>query len=94
MRFEELKPEFVYYMPEVLQEGILYISEEFKTSIHLCACGECKMKTVLPFYSEVLDMGWHYTKENENITFRPSIGNWQFPCRSHYYITGNKIEWL
>jgi len=26
-------------------------------------------------------------------TLRPSIGSWQLPCRSHYLITGGKIEW-
>jgi hypothetical protein len=23
----------------------------------------------------------------------PSIGNWQFPCRSHYWIQGGQVIW-
>ena len=23
----------------------------------------------------------------------PSIGNWSFPCRSHYWVVENRVEW-
>jgi hypothetical protein len=23
----------------------------------------------------------------------PSIGNWSFPCQSHYWIRNNRVEW-
>ena len=29
----------VHHMPKELQPGILYVSEEFLTAAHLCACG-------------------------------------------------------
>lgn len=85
-----LKPEFVHYMPAQLSEGVLYISKEFGSVIHLCACG-CGTETVTPIGGSD---DWKMTKEGQEITLRPSIGNWQFPCRSHYYITRNRIEWL
>lgn len=27
------------------------------------------------------------------VTLHPSIGNWGFPCRSHYLIRRNKVVW-
>ena len=26
-------------------------------------------------------------------TLHPSIGNWNFPCRSHYWIRRDRVEW-
>ena len=28
------------------------------------------------------------------VIIRPSIGSWDLPCKSHYHITHNRIEWL
>jgi hypothetical protein len=36
---------------------------------------------------------WSFKELNNNPTLYPSIGNWQLPCRSHYWITGGNIEW-
>lgn len=33
------------------------------------------------------------TFDGETITLYPSIGNWSFPCQSHYWITNNKVRW-
>ena len=83
-------PEFVEFIPEVknMKDGILYVSLKYKTAIHLCACG-CKNQTVTP-----LSQGWTLTNDRNKMSLRPSIGNFQFPCKSHYYITNNLIEWL
>jgi len=27
------------------------------------------------------------------VTLDPSIGNWSFPCRSHYRIRNNRVRW-
>ncbi len=90
MKINELIPKFVDYIPAQLEEGKLYISEEFKVAIHLCACG-CGGKTVTP-----LGKGeWTLTKDEGGVTLRPSIGNWsgENPYHAHYFITNNKIEW-
>lgn len=93
----EVRPEFCEYIPPIIEHGIIYISNKFKLSIHLCACG-CGEKTVTPF-SKIIDgkdIGWKLTDNNGKITLRPSIGNFtgENPYHAHYYITENKIEWL
>ena len=84
----ELEPIEVVHVPEVLEQGKHYISRKFETAIHLCACG-CGEKTITPFGSPY---GWKLIDGKNGITLRPSIGNQQFPCRSHYWITNNKVE--
>ena len=94
-------------MPEIKEHGVLYISQKFNLAIHLCACG-CGIETVMPYYDHFGGdkRDWHYTSKkiegttradrpyDFTVTFRPSVGNQQFPCKSHYYITDSKIEWL
>jgi hypothetical protein len=89
-RLSALTPAFLEFIPEELEPAILYVSERFQVSLHLCACG-CREKTVLPFGSP---QGWEYTREGDVVTFNPSIGNYQVPCRSHYYIHRNEIRWV
>jgi hypothetical protein len=94
-RINEIKPCFIEYIPESIEEGVLYISEEFNVSIHLCACG-CKEKTVMPIDHVIngVDHGWQMVNENNLISFTPSIGNFNPPpYHAHYFITRNKIIW-
>ena len=78
----------VHYMPKNLKSGILYVSEEFNIAIHLCACG-CGSKVKTPL--GVTD--WSLEKTKAGPSLRPSIGNWQQACQSHYWITGGKVVW-
>ena len=92
MKVNELIPVFIEgSLPEghVMEEGKIYISKEYETAIHLCACG-CKGKTVTPFGKN----GWTLTENNGAVTLRPSIGNFagERPYHAHYYITDNKIQ--
>jgi len=89
MKHLELIPKFVTHIDEELQEGILYISEEYQTAIHLCACG-CGGKAVTPLNR------WTLTNNDGLITLRPSIANWsgEREYHAHYYITNNKIQWV
>lgn len=92
-RDQELTVEFVKYVPEQMVQGVLYVSEEFGTAIHLCACGWCKQKTVTPFH--IGERGWKYTRSPEDrVTLFPSIGNYQMPCKSHYWVKDNKVIWI
>ncbi|MEO6228546.1 MAG: DUF6527 family protein [Ferruginibacter sp.] len=75
-------------MPTDLQPGILYISEEFEVAGHLCACG-CNNKVITPLGPTE----WSFSEAGGKPTLRPSIGNWELPCRSHYIITKGRIEW-
>lgn len=35
---------------------------------------------------------WKFCFDSENVTLDPSIGNWSFPCRSHYWIRGSEVR--
>lgn len=95
MKDEELIPIDVDRIPDTLKSGLFYISEECGTSCHLCPCG-CGEAVYLNFPEKEINgkvYGWNMTRNMSNITFRPSVGN-TFKCRSHYYITNNKIVWI
>lgn len=82
----EIEPVFVEYVPDVLEENKLYISEEYKCAVHLCLCG-CKSKTITPLGGGKF---WDIVKEkNGTISLLGSVGNYSFPCKSHYIITNN-----
>lgn len=82
------KHEFVEYAPEELASGTLYISIPYRTALHNCPCG-CGIEVVTP-----LDpTDWKLTYDGETVSLYPSIGNWSFPCRSHYWIKNSEIVW-
>lgn len=88
MRFTVLEPAFVEYVPSSLSPGVLYLALEHSTVVHLCACG-CRTKVVTP----LSPAQWRLTFDGDAVSLWPSIGNWQFPCRSHYWIRGNAVVW-
>lgn len=86
----EITPVFVEFIPDNLEEGKVYISEEYNCSIHNCLCG-CGQQTVLP----LIKGEWQLIKHDDGkVSFTPSIGNFQFPCKSHYIITKNKANFV
>ncbi len=85
---KKLKPEFVEFIPKDIEDDILYISIRFRTAVHLCACG-CGNKTVTRFSPR----DWKLTFDGKTVSLFPSIGNWSFPCQSHYWIKKNKVIW-
>lgn len=88
MRQVELLPTFVGDMPERLEDGHLYISHRHALAIHLCCCG-CRNEVVTP----LSPAEWQLNVRHRKVSLSPSIGNWDFPCRSHYWIRSNRIEW-
>lgn len=90
MKIKKYRIEFVDRIPKELKDGILYACIDCNVIVHKCACG-CGEKTVTPIDKEY---GWKMTYDGQSITLRPSIGNFNIPCQSHYYITENKVEWL
>lgn len=88
MRRDGLTHEFVESIPATLEEGRLYISIRFRTASHLCACG-CGTKVVTP----IKPAKWHLTYDGETVSLWPSVGRWQLPCRSHYWIRHDRVEW-
>jgi hypothetical protein len=83
-----LTPEFVGEIPRDLEDGVLYVSMEFATVVHRCACG-CGGKVVTP----LSPTDWRITYDGEGVSLSPSVGNWSFPCRSHYVIRANRVQW-
>lgn len=87
-RVSVLSPEFVEYIPADAKEGVLYISIPFATATHRCCCG-CGNVVVTP----LSPTDWRLTFDGESISLDPSIGNWSFPCRSHYWISESRVRW-
>src|SRR5579862_3536458 len=83
-----LHHEFVDSVPDTLQFGVLYVSIRFATAVHLCPCG-CGYEVVTPFSPT----DWRLTFDGKTISLDPSIGNWSFPCQSHYWIRKNRVQW-
>jgi hypothetical protein len=84
----EFKLLHVHYMPKQLEPGILYVSKEFEIAGHLCACG-CGNKVMTPLGPTE----WSFEETVGRPTLQPSIGNWQWPCQSHYWIVTGEVRW-
>lgn len=80
--------EFVEFVPDELAPNTLYVSIPFATAAHSCFCG-CGNKVVTPIHPT----GWQLHFDGDSVSLEPSIGNWRFVCRSHYFIRKNRIEW-
>ncbi|MEU5554075.1 DUF6527 family protein [Micromonospora sp. NPDC047793] len=80
--------EFVDYVPSELADGTIYISVEYATAVHSCCCG-CGHKVVTPLHPAQ----WKLTFDGESISLDPSVGNWNLPCSSHYWINRNRVRW-
>lgn len=83
-----VKHEFVERFPKVLDEGVLYVSLTYGSAAHLCCCG-CGHKVSTP----IAPGRWLILFNGESISLFPSIGNWSFPCRSHYWIEDGAVVW-
>ena len=87
-RINSLQHEFVSYIPEPVNDGVLYVSIPFTTVVHLCCCG-CGNEVVTP-----LDPAdWQMTFDGKSVSLSPSIGNWSLSCQSHYWIHQNQVRW-
>ena len=84
----QLTPVFVDNIPDNLEEGIVYISIKYATAVHKCCCG-CGQEAVTP----LSPIDWQLIFDGRTVSLTPSIGNWNFPCRSHYWITKNRVKW-
>lgn len=88
MKAKSLSPVFTETVPSNPDPGNLYISMQYETAVHLCACG-CGTKVVTPFGRH----DWTLTF-NGLVSLSPSVGNGQQPCRSHYYVRDDRVDWL
>lgn len=83
-----LSHEFVEFLPDELEDGKVYISIPYATATHKCCCG-CGNEVVTP----LTPTDWKLIFDGQTISLDPSIGNWSFPCQSHYWIRKDKVKW-
>jgi hypothetical protein len=83
-----LSHKFVDFIPDALEAGVLYVSVAHGTAVHRCCCG-CESEVVTP----LTPTDWKIIYDGETVSLHPSIGNWNLSCRSHYWITHNRVEW-
>jgi hypothetical protein len=86
MKIKQIRPETVEFIPERIEEGVLYISERYRTAVHKCCCG-CGQEVVTPLSSAE----WSVKRNGSRVSLWPSIGNWSYPCRSHYVIRDSRV---
>lgn len=75
-------------IPKSLSNGVVYHNEGFQLAAMLCACG-CghRVDLLVPDSHKI-------SSENGLATIRPSIAVCDAPCKSHYYITAGRVEWM
>lgn len=83
-----LRHEFVDSVPDALEPRTLYVCIRYATVVHLCVCG-CGCEVVTP----LAPTDWRVTFDGESVSLNPSIGNWSYPCRSHYVIRRDEAHW-
>ena len=75
-------------IPKLLSDGVVYHNEEFQLAALLCACG-CGHRITL-----LVPDSHQVSSEGGLATIRPSIAVCDAPCKSHYFVTAGKVEWL
>ena len=73
--------------PRDLESDAIYVNDEFELATLLCACG-CGHKVTL-----LVPDGHTVINDEGFATVRPSIGVWDAPCRSHYFVSRGVVEW-
>jgi hypothetical protein len=83
-----MKHVFVEHIPDKLEDATLYVSVTFATAVHKCFCG-CGNEVVTP----LSPTDWRIIFDGDSISLDPSIGNWSFDCKSHYWIEHGFVIW-
>lgn len=88
-RMRVVEPRDVEFIPDSLEPGVVYIAQQYEVAAHLCACG-CGEETITP----IMERQWSLARQAGEVSLSPSIGNFNIACKSHYFITRNRIVWL
>jgi len=75
-------------MPEVYEPNIIYYSEQYHGSGHLCLCG-CGQKVYIP----IMQGEWSLIQNDGKVTIAPSLAH-RFECKSHYIITNGVANFV
>lgn len=84
----DLRHEFVPFIPEKLEDHVIYVCLPFATVAHKCPCG-CGHEVNLPLSPR----DWRLIFDGETVSLYPSVGNWSLPCESHYWIENDQVVW-
>lgn len=87
----DYKTEFVEKLnnDEDLKDGVLYVAPHYEVAIHKCMCG-CGEKVV----TSLIEGQWTWNFNGKNVSLSPSVGNYNFNCKSHYYLRDGIVKWL
>jgi hypothetical protein len=88
MKLKAVTHRFVDIIPDVLDDGTIYVSIPYVTAVHKCCCG-CGHEVVTP----LSPTDWQLTFDGKTITLHPSIGSWNLACKSHYWVRRNVVVW-
>jgi len=87
MNVQVIRPQYVEQLPDQMEEGVLYICEEFDLTAHKCCCG-CGEDV----YNKISPAKWRLTRmPGGTVSLYPSVGNWKYACKSHYWISKNRV---
>ena len=89
MRKNNYSTEFVQYMPEELEEGVLYIAPHFECALHKCMCG-CGEIVCTPLSKNQ----WNWKFDGISASISTSVGNYSFQCKSHYFLSDGIVRWV
>lgn len=84
----KFRHEFVTAIPERLASKTIYVSIDYATAVHKCACG-CGAEVVTP----ISPTDWKLIFDGASVSLNPSVGNWSLACQSHYWIKNDRAVW-
>jgi hypothetical protein len=88
MKSRAIRHEFVQVIPDEVADDTLYISIDYGITIHKCMSG-CGLDVALP----LSPFQWKLIFDGDTVSLFPSVGNWSYPCRSHYWIERDTAVW-
>lgn len=85
---------------EPLEDGVLYVvdSKDQKEQFveYNCPCG-CGKTVWIPYYVKNQQKeqfpSWGFSENAGKVTLSPSVYSTGFPCKSHYFVRENKVQW-
>lgn len=75
-------------IPANLDPGIVYHSEEFELAAFLCPC-DCGHRVML-----LVPDSHSVWNQSGFATISPSVGVFDAPCKSHFFIRSGEVDWL
>lgn len=80
------KTEFVEHIPEVLEDGVLYVAPHHDVAMHSCMCG-CGERICTPLNI------WKWEFDGLTTSLVYSVENYSCSCKSHYSLLKGRVHW-